>query len=101
MRPDGHNEIDEALAARRLKRRIALVLPHWSAALEVIAGTDLALTVASRCTPKQMKNSHLRRFAPPIDLVPFAFQQAWHARRTDDAAHVWLRERIAQCVSST
>lgn len=100
MRPDGHSEIDEALAAARLKRRIALVLPHWSAALEVIAGTDLVLTVASRCTTKPIKNSHLRRFAPPIDLAPFAFQQAWHARRTDDAAHVWLRERIAQCVSS-
>ncbi|MFP3409139.1 LysR family transcriptional regulator, partial [Pseudomonas sp. SIMBA_065] len=41
MRPDAFDEIERALAAQGLRRRIALALPHWSAAVEVLAGTDL------------------------------------------------------------
>ena len=43
MRPDAFDEIERALAARGLQRRIALALPHWSAAVEVLAGPDLIL----------------------------------------------------------
>ena len=48
MRPDAENEIDAALKAQGLRRHVALTLPHWSASTEVLAGTDLILTVASR-----------------------------------------------------
>ena len=41
------NEIDAALKAQGLRRHVALTLPHWSASTEVLAGTDLILTVAS------------------------------------------------------
>lgn len=99
MRVDGENEIDAALAAASAKRRVALVMPHWSTALEVIAGTDLILTVASRCVPASKRGAGWRTFAPPIPLAPFEFQQAWHNRRDNDPAHVWLRERVAQCAA--
>lgn len=97
MRWDKEDEIDAALAARGLRRRIALVLPHWSAAPEVVVGTDLVLTVASRTLEGAARRGSLKAFAPPIELPGFAFEQAWHARRDADQAHRWFRGLVAEC----
>jgi DNA-binding transcriptional LysR family regulator len=97
MRPDGGNEIDLALDALGQRRRIALTLPHWSAAIEVIAGTDLVLTIASRSLDDMRRQPALRQFAPPLTLPRFAFQQAWHRRRDTDTALAWLRQQIRTC----
>ncbi|WP_458370649.1 LysR family transcriptional regulator [Pseudomonas fluorescens] len=97
LRPDANDEIEQALAARGLKRHIALALPHWSAAVEVLAGTDLILTVASRAVGPMRNHKSLRQFEPPIDIPRFAYQQAWHSRKEGDAAHRWLREAVFKC----
>ena len=81
MRPDASEEIERALAAQGLSRRVVLALPHWSAALEVLAGTDLVLTVGSRAIGDLRRHKTLRRFAPPLELPRFAYQQAWHVRK--------------------
>lgn len=97
MRPDANDEIEKALAARGLKRHIALALPHWSAAVDVLAGTDLILTVASRALGPMRNHTDLRQFEPPFELPRFAYQQAWHIRKEGDAAHRWLREAVFSC----
>jgi DNA-binding transcriptional LysR family regulator len=94
MRPDAADEIETALAARGLKRHIALALPHWGAAVSVITGTDLILTVASRAAEGREQYKTLREFTPPLDLPEFSYQQAWHVRKEADPAHQWLREAI-------
>lgn len=96
VRPGIDNEIDLALSAIDARRRVALALPHWAAAQEVIAGTDLILTVARRSLDSGKLDPRLRRFEPPLPIKAFAFQQAWHQRREGDAGHHWLRERVAQ-----
>ncbi|SMF66377.1 MULTISPECIES: LysR family transcriptional regulator [unclassified Pseudomonas] len=97
MHPDAHDEIERALAAHGLQRRIALALPHWSAAVEVLAGTDLILTVASRAVGSLRQHQALRRFEPPLAIPSFAYQQAWHSRKDSDAGHRWLREAVWAC----
>ena len=90
-------QLDQQLAAAGMERHVALVLPHWSAALDVVAGTDLILTVAARTLAAMPAQAALRAFAPPVALLPIAFQQAWHARRDDDPAHRWLRNTVRAC----
>lgn len=95
LRPDANDEIERALAALGLRRHIALALPHWSAAVELLAGTDLILTVASRAVGPMRQYKALRQFKPPLNLPRFAYQQAWHVRREGDPAHRWLRQAIS------
>jgi len=40
-----------------------------------------------------MEINNLRQFAPPrqLQLPKMAYQQAWHARKHNDAALAWLR----------
>ncbi len=71
-------------------------LLHWIGALDVIPGTDLILTFATRAVAAAPLRA-LRAFAPPIELAPVPFQQAWHARRGADPAHRWLRQTVWEC----
>ncbi|HEK0906318.1 LysR family transcriptional regulator [Pseudomonas parafulva] len=98
VRPGIDNEIDQALKALGVRRRIALTLPHWGVAQTVLAGTDLVLTVARRSLAASPPDKALRVFEPPLPISAFSFAQAWHARREGDAGHQWLRELIlAHC----
>ncbi|MCK3778614.1 hypothetical protein MZK49_18080 [Ensifer sesbaniae] len=99
LRGDAGNEIDLALAAAGHKRRIALALPHWSAAPGLVRGTDLVLTVARRILPQDAKIGSLVVFEPPFAILPFAFRQIGHRRRDGDPGHRWLRDLITHILA--
>lgn len=100
MKPDARDEIEQALAAQGLQRRICVVLPHWSAAVNLLPGTDLLLTVASRSVSPQHSPSSLCRFTPPLALPEFTYYQAWHSRKERDPAHQWLRNILRECCTA-
>lgn len=92
--PDAVDEIEKALIARGMKRHICVALPHWSAAVSLLPGTDLILTVASRSVTPERYHEALCRFEPPLPLAGFNYEQAWHNRKNTDPAHQWLRHEI-------
>ncbi len=94
LKPDSVDEIEKALAIKGLKRHICVALPHWSAAVRLLPGTDLVLTVASRSVSPESYHESLCRFSPPVDLPGFSYLQAWHVRKDRDPAHQWLRSAI-------
>ncbi len=97
LRPDANDEIERVLASMGLRRRIAVALPHWSAAIELIAGTDLILTVASWAASGLDNYPTLRTFDAPLDLPVLSYQQAWHTRKDADPANRWIRQAILDC----
>lgn len=101
MRPDANDEIEKALTAIGVRRRIAVALPHWSAAIELIAGTDLILTVASWAVGDLNKHPTLRTLEAPFALPTLSYQQAWHVRKEADPANSWLRSVIFACSQVT
>ncbi|MBD2792040.1 LysR family transcriptional regulator [Xenorhabdus szentirmaii] len=100
MLPDAVDEIEKALIARGLKRHICVALPHWSAAVSLLPGTDLVLTVASRSVTPERYHEALCRFEPPLQLSGFNYEQAWHIRKNTDPAHEWLRSAIMMSCES-
>lgn len=97
LKPDSVDEIEKALAAKGLKRHINVALPHWSAAVQLLLGTSLILTVASRSVSPENYHESLCQFDPPIELPGFSYMQAWHIRKERDLAHQWLRNVIKKC----
>ncbi|VWB56750.1 LysR family transcriptional regulator [Burkholderia lata] len=91
LRPDANDEIEKTLGAKGLRRHIALALPHWTAAVQMLEGTDLILTIAKRALIGVEQYPTLRCFDPPLILPEIAYQQAWHVRKDQDPALRWLR----------
>jgi DNA-binding transcriptional LysR family regulator len=90
-------EVDAALAKLGAMRRIAVRLPHWTVAPELLKGTDLILTVAQRAVQGHA-GKDLMLQAPPFAIAPFAFELVRHHRTDGDAGIAWLRAAIAAAV---
>ena len=85
--------IDDVLAERGLRRRVVASLPTSSAALKLVASTDLLAVVADRSavpagpgsgwTPVRCRS----RSAVPVIVT-------WHRRNDTDPANAWLRMQV-------
>ena len=86
--------IDESLAERGLSRRVVAALPTSSAALDLVACTDLVTTVAEQvCRPVWTRLGLVARPLPfPVPPVPVIV--TWHHRNDTDPAHAWLRAQL-------
>jgi DNA-binding transcriptional LysR family regulator len=90
--------VDDALAERGLTRRVVASLPTSSAALDLVARTDLVTTVAEQvCRPAWTRLGLLARPFPfPVPPVPVIL--TWHHRNDSDPAHAWLRTQVGQAL---
>ncbi|WP_420893645.1 LysR family transcriptional regulator [Pseudomonas marginalis] len=98
MRGSGAPEIERALTAIRERRHMAISLPHWGVAPQLIEGTDLILTVSSRGL-LNIDHPHLVAVAPPFHIPSFTFELAWHARRGGDSGLQWLIGQVQGMLS--
>ncbi|MBI6634340.1 LysR family transcriptional regulator [Pseudomonas paralactis] len=98
MRGSGTPEIERALSAIRERRHVAISLPHWGVAPQLIKGTDLILTVSSRGL-LNIDHQQLLTVPPPFHIPSFAFELAWHMRRGGDAGLQWLIARVGGVLS--
>lgn len=86
--------VDAALAARGLRRHVALVVPSAFAALLACARSDLVACAPERTARAMGGALGLRVFALPLPLPAVPLRLAWHPRQQADPAHRWLRETL-------
>jgi len=96
--PDGEGTsiVDSILAARGLRRRIAVVLPSSAGVPSVVAATDLIATLPSRIIKDLAALPGLRVLPaplPPVEVSPHLF---WHPRTQSSPLRAWLRGVIKE-----
>jgi DNA-binding transcriptional LysR family regulator len=90
----GRGVVDRALAERGLARRVAVVVPSFAAAGDLVATSDLVLTAPQRLANKLGETHGLSVIAPPLELPAATCWQLWHERTHHDAANGWLRAQV-------
>jgi len=98
VRRDRAGAVDVALAARGLKRRVALCLPHMTSLPAILAATDLLAAVPSRLAA-QLATPVLATFALPIPVPHWHIQMVWNEAARGDPAHGWLRALVAEAAT--
>ena len=93
MKPFDANEIDHQLQLIHQQRRIAVTVPYWQIAPQLLENTNLILTIAEKAIPQNMRQK-FSIFPPPIDIPELEFQMIWHQRSDNDNALNWLRNTI-------
>jgi DNA-binding transcriptional LysR family regulator len=82
--------IDRSLADRQLARRIKLRTRNPKLAADIVASTDLAMSV-----PARMAASYDLAASPlPLDVPPITWRLYWPARADGDPGNKWLRQLI-------
>jgi DNA-binding transcriptional LysR family regulator len=86
--------IDDELAARGLRRRLRLALPHCLSVLHAVSSSDLVACIQESAVQKFGTSLKLRSCHEPLGLPPFVLRMVWHRQRDNDSAHIWLRKLI-------
>jgi len=100
--PEGqrHGLVDQALAQRGKKRRLAMTLPQMFAVPAVVARTRLTATLMKRVALHSPAGRKLVMFDPPVALPKIDFHLIWHRRGDAHPAQRWLRDLVASVAAS-
>lgn len=93
--------IDHILDQQGLKRRIALRVPHFVAALALVAQSDLILTVPYGLAYSCAAQYQLKILPFPMDQNDFTYSIIWHERHQKDPGHIWLRQLVFEQLTQT
>jgi DNA-binding transcriptional LysR family regulator len=93
--------VDAALEARGLQRQVRIVVPAYTAAMQVVRSSDLLAVIPYSClgnlfTPDHAVAQGLAHFELPVSLLPFNISSIWHPRLDRDPAHCWFRSEVLQ-----
>lgn len=89
--------IDMALAAHGLARQVLLTVPSATAALAVVAHSDL-VTAAPALLAAHL-SLDVAAFPLPVPTPPMTLAISWHPRVSADPAHGWLRGEVAAALA--
>ncbi|HET6552324.1 MAG TPA: LysR family transcriptional regulator [Dyella sp.] len=93
------NALDTLLEQKGMFREVRMVAQHYFAACQIVAGSDLLLTV-----PRAYAE-HLAPLLPmalqplPIRIKAIPILAYWHDAKDDDPAHSWFRERLVNSIT--
>ncbi len=87
--------VETALAALGKQRTVVLRTASFNTALSVVAATELVAALPERLARAALPRLPLRIQTLPVAVPPLRLGLLFGAARRDDAAHRWLRERIA------
>ncbi|MFO0686386.1 MAG: LysR family transcriptional regulator [Sandaracinus sp.] len=94
-RGSGGGVVDEALAAHRLKRRIAVRTSTFLAAPLIASQSDCVVTLPARIAAVMSRGRKVVLVPPPLRVPGFTVGMLFHERSRADLAHAWLRAHVA------
>ncbi len=92
---EGPGFVDRLLTERGLGRRIALRIPHFYAALAIVAKSDLVLTAPHALGHLAPEASAVAMLECPLPLPKHSVNLVWHERYVKDPGHTWLRRLLS------
>lgn len=96
----GHQMVEDVLVQNGVRRRVVLETPHFTSVPDIVARTDLIVTVPSRVAELFTVTHGLRHLALPIAGPSFAVRMHWHERSQVDQGHTWMRDVVTRLLSS-
>jgi len=99
--PEGAGLLDKALAARGLRRHIAMRVPYHLAAPFIVARSDLLVLTTFALARDAASMLPIRILRCPLPLPVLKVTLVWHERNQNDPAHRWLREITIRCAEGT
>jgi DNA-binding transcriptional LysR family regulator len=90
----GPSEVDEILKKMGLERNVAVRMPHFFAALEIIANTDFMILLPTHFVRRYVDAEKFAIINPPFEIPTFDVSMFWHARMHHEPLHCWFRKFV-------
>ena len=96
----GTTVIDDALAARGLKRGLPMTVASWFEIPDIVANTDLIAIAPRRLLSLDPRLEKLISAPLPLQEVVFSFDLCWDLRTEREPGQKWLRRMISDIFST-
>ena len=96
--PADQRFIDQALTQQGVERRIAVNLPYWLVAPDVLAQTGLGLVVPASIA-RRLADKRLAVHEIPFASKPVEWRLYWNRRNEQAASHAWVLQRFRDAAS--
>jgi DNA-binding transcriptional LysR family regulator len=93
---DGRGVYDDDLQRLGLTRHIRLTLPHFYAAMAVVARSDLVVTLPSSLAVDYIDAFELAALLPPVERPPFTVTALWPEALDSQPSSRWLRSLVRE-----
>lgn len=90
--------VEDQLADRQLRRNVRMALPGFASVPYVVQSAPLMATLPAPLAYTFARTFGLQTVELPLDIRSHPVEMVWHRRKDADAAHAWLRERVAEIV---
>ncbi|WP_028303423.1 LysR family transcriptional regulator [Oceanospirillum maris] len=90
----GTSGIDDVLSLEGHSRHISVRVPHFFAALEIIATTDMMILLPAKFVRRYVSAEKYAVLEPPFAIPEMDISMFWHARIHHDPLHKWFRQFI-------
>ena len=96
---EAENPIDAALDPPDRRRKVLMVVPSYTSAMQLARHSDLLAVAPHSCMgnsfmPNYAAANGLQSFELPLALPAFDISAIWHPRLDHDPAHRWLRNQV-------
>lgn len=91
---------DAAMAKVGRERRVVMTMPFFSGVYRAVAGSDLIALLPTALAHHVSKPAGLSIYRPPVPVPTVQLSMIWHRRYSASLAHAWLRDQIADLLSS-
>jgi DNA-binding transcriptional LysR family regulator len=91
----GTTVIDDALAARGLRRHMAMTVASWFEMPDIVANSDLIAIAPRRLFSLDPRLNKLKAAPLPLDEVVFSFDLCWDLRTEREPGQKWLRKVVS------
>jgi DNA-binding transcriptional LysR family regulator len=98
---DSQTDLDAQLATEGVHRRVALVTPHFIAALAAVGGSDMATTVSRVFAERFADEFGLVLKEAPFPMLDLELTVVWSHVRAADPVLAWLRTVIREVARET
>jgi DNA-binding transcriptional LysR family regulator len=93
---DGRSDLDALLASQGVSRRIAMVTPHFAAALAAVSATDLVTTLSHAFASRFQHEFDLVLVDPPLPNAELRNVLVWAKLQSGDPFLAWMRTVISE-----
>lgn len=98
---DAGSELDAQLAKTGVKRRMALITPHFIAALAAVSETDMVTTISRVFARRFVDAFGLIMKEPPLPNLDLDLTVVWSHVRAADPVLAWVRTLICEIARDT
>lgn len=93
--------IDAALAERGVQRRVVMIVPSFTSAMQLVRRSDMLAVIPRSCLGNTYVPDHaaacgLQWFELPVPTPAFNVSAIWHPRVDQDPAQRWLRGEVLE-----